>query len=206
MGQIMEVVSIGIINILLGFFLKHKIEKVKFKNSQNLLEFNDKLNLINKKLQKYQLEQVDTIKELYSILIDIKYSTNSLFNKKFNSSPHYEFKNKLNKWVSDYMRFHEFFSRNKILLSEKLINLTREDLDNLHKIFSIVFKKVKDIEEMEEIVRGQINYLYEDKYAEESEILSELEKLKVETEKEVKGFKFMNLIEALEIEYRNLLS
>ena len=117
--DIVIVVLIAIINIGIGFFLNKKIEKVKLKNSKELSAFSSELDLLSKKseikFQKYQLEQADAIKRLYSLLIDLKYSTFSLFNNKFKLNPHYEFKNNLNNWIKSYMLFHKYFSRNKIL-------------------------------------------------------------------------------------------
>jgi hypothetical protein len=210
MIDVIIVILIGVFNIGIGFFLNKKIEKVKLKNSQELSTFSSELNLLNKKseikFKKYQIGQADAIKKLYSILVDIKCSTNSIFNNKFNSSPHYEFKNNLNKWVKNYMIFHKIFSKNKILFSERLLDLTKEHFDNLHKIFTIIFKKINDIEEMEEYCQGQIENYYTDEYEEEDKIIGDLKKLRKELDKGNVDFNFKKLNEELENEYKKLLN
>jgi hypothetical protein len=200
-------ILIGASNILIGHLLTKRIEKVKLKNSQELSSFSSELNLLNRKseikFQKYQLEQADAIKELYSILIDVNYSTNSLLKDKFKSNPHNEFKNKLIKWGKNYMIFHRFFNKNKILYNQHLLDLTKDHFNSLQEIFSIVFKKINDIEELENCCQGQLEYVYNDQ--EEETIIADLNKLKEDMDVKVRDFKFKNLRTELENEYRRLL-
>lgn len=207
--NIVTVSIVAIINIVIGFYLNSKIEKVRFKNNQELSSFSAELNLFNRKLeikfQKYQLEQAEVIKNLYSQLIDIKFSTNSLFNKLSYKNTHCDFKNRLTDWVNKYWTFYSFYSKNRILIDNKLIVLIESDLNSLYQIFSIIFNKVKDIEEQEEICSGQSENVYSDQYAEEGQIIKELEKLRKETENKESKFKFSDLLTNLEKEYIELL-
>jgi len=91
------------------------------------------------------------------------------------------------------------------MFNEELLNLTQENFETLHKIFFIVFKKTKDIDEMEEHYYGQLEYLYNNYYEEEGAIIRDLKKMKLEMDNGVGSFSFNNLTTALENEYKKLL-
>ena len=207
--DLLTVLIITIINVGIGLYLKSKIEKIKLKNNQELSVFSSKLNLINKKseikFQKFQLEQAEVIKNLYSQLIDIKFSTNLLFNKSSYKNHHFDFKNRLTDWVNKYWTFFAYYSKNRILIDKKLIELIESDLNSLYQIYSIIVKKAEDIENFEEMCHGQTEYVYCDQYAEEGQIIKELEKLMEETENKDSEFKFTDLLTNLEKEYIELL-
>jgi len=186
---------IGIINWFFLYSLNKKIEGFRLDNKKDEIKF-----------KKYQIEQADAIKILYSKLIDIQNSTRLLFNTEFQSNPHYIFSQNLNKWVSDYLKFYNFYKRNRILFNNELLSLIKEPLNKLNKIFNVIFNKIKNIEQMEEICHGQLEYFYDDEFEEESKIKKSIVQLKKDTEFEADNFNINQLISALENEYKLLLT
>lgn len=206
---LMTVIIVAIINVLVAFYLKSRIEKVRLKNSHELSSFISELNLFNKKseikFQKYHLEQAEIIKELYSKLIEIIFSTNSLFNESSYKTPHHDFKDRLTTWVKNYWAFYTYYCKNRILIDNKLIDLIDSDINSLNKIYSIIFKKSKEFEELEQKWSGQAESVYSEQYDKEGNILKELRKLRKEAEDKESTFKFSVLLSNLEKEYVNLL-
>ena len=207
-------INIGVIafTVLINFGVTHHfkslIEKVKLKNSKEVSEFKASLNVITKiaeiKFQEYHLEQTKVIKEAYSMLVELEYLTETLFSSNFNGDHHVEYKNRLFKWGMYYSKFHKFFSKNRIIFDQNLLSLTEEHISVLHNIYSVIFKDFKDIESLEDSVRGELDEWYVDEYIRENEINERLRKLKIEIDgrKEV----LLKLKDNLTIEYKRLLA
>lgn len=207
--NVLTVVLVAVINLRLGFYLKSKIEDVRSMHSKELTSFSSQLNLLNRKseikFQKYQLEQAEAIKNLYSLLIDIEFSTNALFNASSYKNPQSDFKNRLIDWVNNYWAFYTFYRKNRILLNKNLISLIENDLKSLNQIHSIIFKKAKDVEESEKSYLERLDFGDDEQNENYINIKEELKRLRVETENKESEFKFPKLLSKLEKEYISLL-
>lgn len=189
------VILIALINIGFGFYLNERIEDVKLQNKKSEINY-----------QKYQLEQAEVIKVLYSNLIDLRLYTNWLFNESTYKNHHFDFKSRINLWLKNYNSFYLFYKRNRILVNTKLIEIIEVDLKSLQEIHQVLFKEKINIEDFEASCAGQIEYIYNDQYDEEEMILKKLNIMRQNTEEIKNSNLFVNLLSNLENEYIKLLN
>lgn len=188
------VILIALINIGFGFYLNERIEDVKLQNKKSEINY-----------QKYQLEQAEVIKVLYSNLIDLRLYTNWLFNESTYKNHHFDFKSRINLWLKNYNTFYFFYKKNKILINKNLIEIIEADLKSLQEIHQILFKEKINIEDSEASCVWQMEYIYNDQYEEEEIIMKKLKSLRKDTENIRKSNLFNCVLSNLEIEYVKLL-
>lgn len=156
-----------IIQFSYSMLLTRKIEKFKAILSKSEIKFSRYHNL-----------QVDALRAIYDKLVRFGYANSVLFNSEYNLNNHIDFIKRIDNWSLLYIECVKEFSKEKILLPQRLKSLVSHNLSNFEFVNNAISKVRNELLLLEESVKGDFSSIYSNEEEELSLINERIDSLR----------------------------